>query len=123
MVIGMAQAGGLEQNEDLALFWSVEVDLLDTPRFVESPQHGGVRLHAQECREIGRAVGRIERLTVYCARTSPPSATIQLAKLPTKKYSVMSSIPICPFSRAFWALISGKRMMLLAATTAVAAAS
>jgi hypothetical protein len=24
---------------------------------------------------------------IYCARASPPSATIQLAKLPTKKYS------------------------------------
>ena len=48
---------------------------------------------------------------------------IQLAKLPTRKYSVTSSMPMSPFSRAFWALISGNRMMLLAATTAVAAAS
>ncbi len=46
MVVGVAQPGGLECDEDLALFRSVEVDLLDTPRLVELPQHGSVRLHA-----------------------------------------------------------------------------
>ena len=124
MVVGMAQAGGLERHQDLALFRSVEVDLLDTPIGSLNPHSTAAFVFMrQSVGKSGRAVGRIERLTVYCARTSPPSATIQLAKLPTKKYSVMSSIPICPFSRAFWALISGNRMMLLAATTAVAAAS
>ena len=46
MVVGMAQPGGLERDQDLALLRSVEVDFLDRPRLVESPQHGGVRLHA-----------------------------------------------------------------------------
>jgi hypothetical protein len=47
----MAQAGGLERDEDLALLGPLEVDLLDAPPLVESPQHGGVRLHGRECRK------------------------------------------------------------------------
>src|SRR3954471_14947359 len=68
----------------------------------------------------GKVAGAV---LAYLASARPPSARIQLAKLPTRKYSVTSSIPMPPFSLAFCAVISGNRMMLLAATTAVAIVS
>src|SRR5262249_27996314 len=56
MVVRVAQAGRLERDEDLALLRPVEVDLLDAPPLVESPEHGGVRFHAAECRETAARI-------------------------------------------------------------------
>jgi hypothetical protein len=39
VVIRMAQPGGFERNQDLALFGWIEFDLFDRPLFVHSPQH------------------------------------------------------------------------------------
>jgi hypothetical protein len=46
----MAQSGGLERHQDLAVLRTVEFDLLDTPFLIDIPQHGGVHLHGQNPR-------------------------------------------------------------------------
>src|ERR1700724_2025156 len=47
VVIGVAQSGGLERDEHLAVLRTVEVDLLDAPILVHVPQHRGVHLHTR----------------------------------------------------------------------------
>ncbi len=124
MLVGVAQSGGLELDEDLALLGPVEVDLLDLPvavdfhstaafvfmcRSVRVDPRCRVENPRRRLRTIGRARG--------AERDDPTGETAD--------EEVFGDVvdPMPPFSRTFWALISGNRMMLLAATTAVAAAS
>jgi hypothetical protein len=46
VVIGMAQAGGLEGHQHFAFLWTIEIYVLDTPFLIDIPQHGGIHLHA-----------------------------------------------------------------------------
>ena len=47
VLVRMAQAGGAHAHEDLLGLRVVELDFLDLPRLVHSPQHGGCRLHGR----------------------------------------------------------------------------
>ena len=49
VVIGVTQPGRLEGNEHFAFFWTVELDLFDTPLLVDVPYHCRIHLH---CRRI-----------------------------------------------------------------------
>jgi hypothetical protein len=45
VVVGVAQAGGLEGHQDFAVAWRIKVDFLDAPHLFVVPQDCGIHLH------------------------------------------------------------------------------
>ena len=45
MMVGVAETGRLERNQDFTLGGWIEFDFLDAPGLVDTPQHGSMHLH------------------------------------------------------------------------------
>ena len=61
MVIGVAEPGCLEGDQDLTLLRPVEIDFLDAPISIDFPQNRRVHLHAGELRKRCRRKQTVRR--------------------------------------------------------------
>jgi hypothetical protein len=63
VVVGVAEPGRGELDQDLALLRGVELDLLDLVRLVDSVEDGGLDLHVLLLRRVGQSL----TTTLFCS--------------------------------------------------------